>query len=256
MFLMVFTPLAYAWKKILGLDDLMAPSYAYVLLYQSLYTLQFALASLALKVRFQLINENIRYTFSLNSQKNTYLNDSFTIFSSFSFDSHFISKKIAVVPVCRSDLEIPSLLQNLYHQLCDGIALVNSSFTSQLIPLMVYFLSTTTFVGYTALREFSFPTDMFMFQVYLNGLWLVVQYMVKFVLVYSGSSTTNQAQETSVIIIKVINNLNTSRHQRKIFKNFMSQIAFRNLHLQNVMFKINWHFLLAVSSIYAFSVAQ
>lgn len=61
---------------------------------------------------------------------------------------------------------------------------------------------------------------------------------------HAGSSTTKEAEKTAIIVGRIMNNLNSDCAD---FDRFLSQIRIRNLHLQNVFFKINWNVLLAVS---------
>jgi hypothetical protein len=63
-------------------------------------------------------------------------------------------------------------------------------------------------------------------------------------MVWSGSTTTNEAEKTSKIVGRLINSFETDSME---ILNFSSLIKTRSLTIQNAFFEINWNVLVAVS---------
>lgn len=140
-------------------------------------------------------------------------------------------------------------LAELYHNLCDGIALINSSLTVQLVPLIVYFLTTNILMALSMLRVMISSNEFILFQALLDASWFSIHAFVMVLLVYSGSSMTSTAQETSAILSKIAQNeIKSGTGKVGEISNILSLLQYRNLHLQNVIFKIDWSLLVAVSS--------
>lgn len=71
--------------------------------------------------------------------------------------------------------------------------------------------------------------------------------VVIIIILNAGSSLTEEAEKTGVIISKLVNESKCDLLQKVDFLFFMAQIKSRNLNVQNFMFKINWNVLLCVS---------
>lgn len=173
-----------------------------------------------------------------------YFKKVFARLSSFGFT---MEKNVGVIFVGKQ-LNSAKLIAELYHHLCDGITLINSSFTLQLVPLINYFILTSIFVGYTALRELIVPSTLVQFQVIYNGSWLIVQGAIKIFIAHAGTATTNEARETPVIVTKIINQGHLNQNDQDVYKEFLPQVQYRNLNLENAIFKVNYHLPLAVTS--------
>ena len=74
---------------------------------------------------------------------------------------------------------------------------------------------------------------------------ILIQYQMMSVLSYSGSSTTQEAKKTAIIVSRLI-----SFSEANEFVKFLIQIETRNLKFQNVFFVIDWNIILAVSSVF------
>lgn len=154
------------------------------------------------------------------------------------------------------------LLTKLYLDLCDGIDLINSALTFQLVFIVLsslasifmnkflFFLILTfpnqlmnIFSAFAIIRELLRPTENVFITLLPHALLISYQFFVKSLLVHSGSSTTKEAARSSIIIGRIMNEQDADVAE---LKTFLTQIRIRNLDLQNVFFKINWNILLAV----------
>lgn len=124
--------------------------------------------------------------------------------------------------------------------------MINSSLTFQLIPLISYILPSSIIMALSLLRELINPSELFYIQIAINGSWFLVYIFIIILLVFSGSSTTITAQETSEILSKSLNSATMTIKTEKDLKNFLLLLQYRNLHLQNVIFKVNWKLPVAV----------
>jgi hypothetical protein len=80
---------------------------------------------------------------------------------------------------------------------------------------------------------------------------ILTYYSIMTVLAYSGSSTTNKAKETLVLVGKLTNQ--TDDVESKIdLKNILRSLRTRDLAFKTIFFEINWCVLLTVSSNYVF----
>lgn len=78
---------------------------------------------------------------------------------------------------------------------------------------------------------------------------ILVNYAIQGTMAHTSYTTTREAEETALIVSKIVNSRDTSESNREIFKSFLGQNQFRNLSFQNAFFVINWKLLLAVSLI-------
>lgn len=122
-----------------GGDFAMPLSYGYALFYLSLLILQFSFATLAIKSRFCLLNDNLRFTFQNTSIK------------------YNMSINIQAIGYAE---HLPNVITELYSNLCDGIDLKNESFTLQLIPFLVYYLMANLFAVFSIIRETFYQTSL------------------------------------------------------------------------------------------------
>lgn len=112
--------------------------YGYLLVNLRLLILQFSFATLALKTRFCVLNDNLRFTFqNISTVRNSGIN---------------------IHSIGWSE-NLPSVITDLYNCLYDCINLVNDSFTFQLIPFMVYYLTENLFAIHTMIQEVFFSNS-------------------------------------------------------------------------------------------------
>ena len=83
-----------------------------------------------------------------------------------------------------------------------------------------------------------------------EGVVMVLNIMIQSLMAHSSSSATQEAEETAVIIIKILNSSNCDKNQKKIFKSFLLQTQVRNLKFKTPLFTINWKLLLKVKYIF------
>lgn len=74
----------------------------------------------------------------------------------------------------------------------------------------------------------------------LSGL----QYFIMFLMVRAGSSLTDEAEQTSHVVGRLMSNGNADSQE---FCKLLSLTKSRNLIVKNVFFEINWNVLLAVN---------
>lgn len=77
--------------------------------------------------------------------------------------------------------------------------------------------------------------------VYLQkGSWLAIMLVLEAAIAFGGSSVTQSARETSVIMTRVLNNSITSDTMTALLQNFVTRLNGRSLHVRNCFIKINW----------------
>lgn len=138
-----------------------------------------------------------------------------------------------------------------YQDLCDCLDLLNSSFTFQLAPLLVNIIITKTFTGYGVLWELITPTPHRGLVFLQNASWLMVMHLLEIMIAFIGSAVTKAAQETVVIMTKILNHSKLDEDFALPMQHFVSRVNCRNLKVQNCFFKINWMILLHVRCFFA-----
>lgn len=214
-------------------------SHIFQLFFNYFYVAQFALAALALRERFKLLNNYLRFViihWCLNSFQN--------YFYSFSLSTKIPNRNFVMAG---SKTLNSTLFIKLYNDLCDAIGLINSTFTNHLIFVMINFLSMNVFLAYTALREYFTQSKTAQFDIAVNGFWITISYSIKIFLAYVGSSTTNEAERTAEVIAKATGAMTNNDDLKASLNSFLIQMRFRNKNLENVFFKIDWKLILAVS---------
>lgn len=133
----------------------------------------------------------------------------------------------------------------LFNDLYDGIELINSTFTTQLIFAMLSFLITDIFAAYGALKELLVENNRLPILLVGNSVWVAIQYAIKGFMVYAGSSTTDEAEKPITIIAKAAGSMDSSELKSDLMA-LLVQLRCRNKKLENVFFTINWNLILAV----------
>lgn len=224
----VGTALLFEFHPQYGGGYTMPLSYGYILVYLSLLILQFSFATLAIKTRFSLLNENLRFTFQNIS---TVRNSSINIHS-----------------IGWSE-NLPSIITDLYGRLCDCIDLVNDSFTFQLIPFMVYYLTANLFAIYSMIREAFYQTPLMFVACGVNIWWILLHNAIISIALYSGYTTTRCALKTPIIVSSIVKSRkwSESRCTVKVFKTFLVEVLYRNIFFENEFVRIDWKLLFTVS---------
>jgi hypothetical protein len=222
------TAILFEIKSHYGAGYAMPLSYGYLLMYLSLLLLQFSFATLAVKTRFCLLNDNLRFTFQNTS---TVRNSAINVHS-----------------IGWSE-NLPTLVTDLYGRLCDCIDLVNDSFTFQLVPFMVYYLTANLFAIYSMIREVFYRTPLMIIACATNIWWIILHNAIISIALYSGYTTTRCALRTPIIVSGVVKSRkwSESRCVVKVFKTFLVEVQYRSVFLENEFFRIDWKLLFSVS---------
>lgn len=141
------------------------------------------------------------------------------------------------------------LFSELFNDLCDGIEIVNATFTTQLIFAMLSLMLTDIFGAYGVLRELIAKVKLqFLLYFFIgNSVWITIQYAIKVFLVHAGSSTTNEAEKSIATLAKAAGSLNSNDILKSDLMTLIAQLKCRNMKLKNVFFEINWNLILTVS---------
>lgn len=209
-----------------GADFLLPLYYGYVLIYLGLHIFQFAFAIHSLKIRFDLLNDNLRFTLQNVSVKpNTVINIHANSFR----DRH------------------GKLFTNLYSELCDGIELANETFTFQIIPYMCYYLSGNLFALYSLIRELYYQSPYALIAFILNSSWVVMHTIIIVIALTISTSMTKAAQKTPIIVSSIIKANEFTGCMLETFRIFLMEIQYRNLFAESAFFRIDWKLYLGVS---------
>jgi hypothetical protein len=139
------------------------------------------------------------------------------------------------------------LFVELYHNLCDLIDIVNSTFTFPLIFITFYFMIVNLFSCYDHILIYVTEPRYFFNTIVTEGLSTMFTFSLQVISVYSAMRTSQKLRETPVIVSKIINSENCSEINRRNLETLLSQIQYRNLNFENSLFVIDWKLLLAVS---------
>lgn len=199
---------------------IITPSFDYTLLFMCIYVLQFVFAGLAINERFKMLNKYLRISFGYHTGK-------------------ALQQEIANL----------NMFGKAYQDLCDGIELINNTFTFHLIPVMINAIIIKTVTSYGILWEYVTHSEALLFIVLQNGAWLTMQFGFQILIAYVGSSVTKNAKLTLVTIARVLNDYELSEKTATQLQNLIARINVRNLNLQNEFFIINWKLLVYVRNV-------
>lgn len=141
------------------------------------------------------------------------------------------------------------MILKIFHDLADLIDTVNSCLTVPLGCLMLHFFVLNLFLLFNNIWSLMRDYESFFLAFTTDGTMIIVNYAVQGTMAHTSYTTAREAEETAVIVSKIINSRDTSENNREMFKSFLGQNQFRNLNFQNAFFVINWKLLLAVSFI-------
>lgn len=158
-----------------------------------------------------------------------------------------ITKKPGVTEVRQKPCD-SSVIASLYHELCDVIDMINSSLASPIVFVVLYLFILNLFSCYTLVWTlFKEPEYLFMVLT-TDGSYVMFNNILQAIFIYASTSTTKQAEQTVLIIIKIIYNNECNKDQLKTFKFFLSQTHHRKLKFETSFFTIDWKLLLVVRS--------
>ena len=114
-------------------------------------------------------------------------------------------------------------LIGMHDQLSDGILLINSTFTFQMIPIISVFLSHGIFALHSLVKEYLVASEFFWNLVFTNLFWFSYYMMIICFMVSTGNKTSDKLRKTSVLVFKITNQLKDPSLLEK-FKMFSQQI--------------------------------
>lgn len=109
------------------------------------------------------------------------------------------------------------------------------------------FQLTDIFCAFAIIREVLKP-EMKHIALIPHAMLLVNEYFRKFLMAHAGCSTTTEAEKTSVILARIMNET-PEESEVKCLKNLLSQFRTRNLNIKSAFFNVNWNIILSVSVI-------
>lgn len=133
----------------------------------------------------------------------------------------------------RDLLHEPLLFPKIFNVLADAIQTVNSCLTLPLVLVIFHFFILNLFVffnlAWTAITDF----EKFLFVAATDGVFFVFNYSLQGIMTHASVATTHKAEETLVIISKLVNSKDCTRISRKLFKNFLveNHVATSNLRM-------------------------
>lgn len=142
----------------------------------------------------------------------------------------------------------PTAIPILFHNLCDAVELANASITLPITFVVFHWfiLNLLAFFSHVWMI-FKEPTYL-LFVLITDGAWIISNYAIQTMIIYASSSATKAAEQTSIIICKILAHQECSKSHAEVFKAFLIHNLYRNLKFQTPFFTINWKLLLAVSS--------
>ena len=184
---------------------------------------QLAFATYSLNARYKILNELLTENFSTN------------VFITLVSHKAVKSKKEYFL----SEIIV------LHDQLSDGIFLINSTFTFQMIPIMAVILSNSILTLHQILEAFILKSDFAYALILDNTFWYFYYMVILGFLLKVGSETTNEATKTGVSVVKIIRNIQDD-HLLSKFNSFLEQINKRDKIIHNTFFNIDWALMFTV----------
>lgn len=134
----------------------------------------------------------------------------------------------------------------IFHDLCDGLQMVNKLYTIHLIPIMLYMIIIDIFGIYATLRSAVFFHRFS--ELYIVSTYALLHFLLKCSVAHMGSSTTHEAEEVISTVAKIINKISMNDPSRYNFYNLLRQFQTRNLKVRALFMTIDWNIVLTVSN--------
>lgn len=137
------------------------------------------------------------------------------------------------------------LFAETFHDLCDGLTMINNLFSIHLIPTLLAMLVVDVFGMYNVFRFVSSSNgDAASLTIILY--YILMHFILRLFIAYTGSTTTTEPQMLIETIAKLINKLSFNHPTRFVLYSYMKQFQTRNFKLQTLFLTINWNMLLGV----------
>jgi len=134
----------------------------------------------------------------------------------------------------------------IYIDLCDAIKLINSTFTIHIVIVMASFLLTDVFPFHGIIKDYLTNTNGLTFSFVGNIIWIVFQFAFKLMMAHAGSSTTEEAEETLVIVSKLICYTEPTNPLKPELLSLLIQMRTFNKKLSSMFFNIDWVLIFSV----------
>ena len=166
--------------------------------------------------------------------------------------------------ICKIEDSGTFLLAEIFHNLCDAIAIINQTFTFHFIGIVFdvmvnlfinsfskyktfKFQITLIFALYSTFRLIKKPTKDFEAEIFLSAFGIVSYIFLVISIIFFGDSTTKEAEKSAEMLGKLMNTKKFCDGEKLDLMFLMSQIQSRKVDIQNMFFTINWNVLLTVS---------
>lgn len=127
----------------------------------------------------------------------------------------------------------------LHNLLSDAILVLNKTITCQMIPILAVHLSSAIFSLHCLIKEYLEASPNFWGLVFNNFFWVSFFTVIICIIASMGATTTAELEQTSVLVLKIINNIDDKIMLKK-FRNFSWQIERREKIIKNAFFSIDW----------------
>lgn len=124
--------------------------------------------------------------------------------------------------------------------------MINSTFSFQLVSVLINGMVMEIFTAYSLLWEIRFPSVLMYYVLLQHSLWLFMQVFMQVMLAYAGSALSVNAKETGKIVAKILNEHDLNENLTKLMQNFISRTQCNDFNVQNIFFAIDWRMFVAV----------
>lgn len=166
------------------------------------------------------------------------------VFFNFRTSYNIDDKRFTIVRHKPSD---PAIIVSIYHDLCEAIELVNTTFTFPLNFIFFHYFVLNLFAIYNLIWTFSSDIGNLAYVFSTDGLYVVYHLVFLSFMIYQSTKSTGEAKQFANVIGKIVNNPECSKSHQKIFKTLLLQNQNQNLQFHTEFFTINWRTMLTVS---------
>jgi hypothetical protein len=139
-----------------------------------------------------------------------------------------------------SNYEVDVIVE-LFEILFDGLKLINSHITFQLIPIFAYLLASLTFTFYSVIRSFMLNSPLKYYVMAPNSIWLVFHSFAFMMLIHASVTTIDALEEIYNFEYQILTNqkIMDARSKEQFFK-FVKLVKKVNFRLKTALFDIDW----------------
>ena len=137
------------------------------------------------------------------------------------------------------------LFAETFHDLCDGLRMINNLFAIHLVPTLLAMLVVDVFGIYSIFRFFSSSSGDVVSNIIILY-YILMHFILRAFIAHIGCTTTSEPEMLIEMMAKLINKLSSNHPTRFLLYNYMKQFQTRNFKLQTLFLTINWNMLLGV----------